>query len=52
LKVNNAAALDKAADTISGISSGFAKSQDGTKLASVDSLIPEPDKYKGTPYKP
>ncbi|HEX3800087.1 MAG TPA: multiheme c-type cytochrome [Verrucomicrobiae bacterium] len=52
LKINNADALNKAADAISEISSGFAKSQDGTKLASVDPLIPGPDKYKGTPYKP
>ncbi len=52
LKPGNADAINKMADAISEISSGLAKSQDGTKLASVDSLIPGPDKYKGTPYKP
>jgi hypothetical protein len=52
LKPNNADAINKMADAISEISSGLAKSQDGTKLASVDSLIPGPDKYKGTAYVP
>jgi hypothetical protein len=52
LKMGNAAALDKTADELSGITSGLAKSQDGSKLASVDSLIPGPDKYMGTAYKP
>ena len=52
LKVGNGAALDKTADELRGITSGLAKSQDGAKLASVDSLIPGPDKYKGTAYKP
>jgi len=40
------------ADDLRGITSGLAKSQDGAKLAAVDSLIPAPDKYKGTAYKP
>ena len=52
LKPGNGAALDKTADELRGITSGLAKSTDGTKLASVDSLIPGPDKYKGTAYKP
>ena len=52
LKPGNGAAINKMADDISGISSALAKSQDGAKLASIDSLIPGPDKYKGTPYKP
>ncbi len=52
LKPGNADKVTKMADEISGISSGLAKSQDGSKLASVDGLIPGPDKYKGTPYKP
>jgi hypothetical protein len=52
LKFGNADALNKTADAISEISAGLAKSQDGTKLASVDSLLPSPDKYKGTAYKP
>jgi hypothetical protein len=52
LKPGNAEAIDKMANTISDLSNGLSKSQDGSKLAAVDSLIPGPDKYKGTPYKP
>ena len=52
LKTANAGPLGKMADTISEISSALAKSQDGTKLAAIDALIPAPDKYKGTAYKP
>jgi hypothetical protein len=52
LKPGNGEAIDKMASQVSEISSGLAKSQDGSKLASVDSLIPGPDKYMGTPYKP
>jgi hypothetical protein len=52
LKPGNGEAIGKMADQISEISSGLAKSQDGSKLAAVDALIPGPDKYKGTAYKP
>jgi hypothetical protein len=52
LKPANAEALDKMANDISVISSGLAKSQDGSKLAGIDSLIPGPDKYKGAAYSP
>ena len=52
LKPGNADALNKMASQISGISSALARSQDGSKLASIDSLIPGPDKYMGTPDKP
>ena len=52
LKPGNAAPINKMADAIGEITSGFSKSQDGSKLAAVDSLIPGPDKYKGTAYKP
>jgi hypothetical protein len=52
LKPGNADALNKMAGQISDISSGLAKSQDGSKLASLDPLIPGPDKYMGTPYNP
>ena len=52
LKPGNADAINKMADAISAISAGLAKSQDGTKLASVDALLPAADKYKGTAYKP
>jgi hypothetical protein len=52
LKPGNGDAIVKMADEISKIGSDLAKSQDGSKLASVDPLIPGPDKYKGTAYKP
>lgn len=52
LKPGNAEAIDKMADAVQKISIGLANSGDGTKLASIDSLIPGPDKYMGTPYKP
>jgi hypothetical protein len=52
LKPGNADAIIKMANAVGEISSGLVKSQDGTKLASIDSLIPGPDKYKGTAYKP
>jgi len=52
LKPGNGAAINKMADDIGGISSALAKSQSGANLASIDSLIPGPDKYKGTAYKP
>jgi hypothetical protein len=52
LKPGNAGAINKMADTISEISNGLAKSQDGATLSGVDSLIPGPDKYKGTAYTP
>ena len=52
LKPGNSDAIVKMANRVGEISAGLAKSQDGTKLASVDSLIPGPDKYKGTAYTP
>jgi hypothetical protein len=52
LKINNEAAIAKMADTVSENARKLADSNDGSKLASIDSLIPGPDKYKGTPYQP
>lgn len=52
LKPANEAAITKMADAVGASASKLAKSEDGSKLASVDSLIPGPDKYKGTAYKP
>ncbi|MEO6034588.1 MAG: multiheme c-type cytochrome [Verrucomicrobiota bacterium] len=52
LKPGSEAAISKMAEDVSENASKLAKSQDGSKLASVDSLIPGPDKYKGTAYKP
>jgi hypothetical protein len=52
LKPGNADPITKAADAISKLSISLSQTQDGSKLASVDSLIPGPDKYKGTVYTP
>ena len=52
LKPGNAAAVEKMASTVGGLGAALSKSQDGTKLASVDALLPAPDKYKGTAFKP
>ena len=52
LKPGNEAPITKMAEEVSANASKLANTQDGSKLASVDSLIPGPDKYKGTAYKP
>jgi hypothetical protein len=52
LKPNNGAALLKMASAVGENASKLASSRDGGDLAAVDALVPGPDKYKGTPYKP
>jgi hypothetical protein len=52
LKPGNSEVILKMANTVGDISAGLAKNQDGGKLASIDSLMPGPDKYKGTAYTP
>jgi hypothetical protein len=52
LKVNNEAAITKMADAVGENARKLADSNDGSKLAAIDSLLPAPDKYKGAPYKP
>jgi hypothetical protein len=52
LKINNAAALNKAADAVGESARKLAAGNDGTQLAAVDPLIPGKDKYKGAEYKP
>lgn len=52
LKAANEASLDKIADTVSTNAIKLSETGDGSKWAGVDPLIPGPDKYMGTPYKP
>lgn len=50
LKLNNKQPLLAAADKVAGHASKFAKNHDGSDLAGLDSLLPTPDKYRGTPH--
>jgi len=52
LKPANEANLDKIADVVSASALQLSNTGDGSQWAAVDSLIPAPDKYMGTPYKP
>jgi len=52
LKAANAANLTKAAEAVAANAMKLSASADGTQWAGVDMLIPGPDKYKGTAYKP
>jgi hypothetical protein len=52
LKLNNGAALSAAADGVGAAAKAFASKYDGSQLASIDSLIPGADKYKGTVVVP
>ena len=47
LKLNNAAALNAAADGVSQAIQSITEKYDGTQLAAIDSLIPGTDAYKG-----
>jgi hypothetical protein len=47
LKLNNAAALNAAADGIANTILGVIQKYDGSQLAGIDGLIPGPDAYKG-----
>jgi hypothetical protein len=49
LKLNNEPFLAAAADGVSKLIVSVAERYDGSTLAGLDSLIPEPDKFKGTP---
>jgi hypothetical protein len=49
LKLNNEPFLTAAADGVSKLIVSVAERYDGSTLAGLDSLIPEPDKFKGTP---
>jgi hypothetical protein len=51
LKLNNEGSLTAAADGIAKQLSGITEKYDGSSLAGLDSLIPGPDKFKGTARK-
>jgi hypothetical protein len=52
LKLNNERRLTAAADEVSKQLVSITEKYDGTTMAGLDSLIPGPDKYKGTARKP
>jgi hypothetical protein len=51
LKLNNDRLLTAAADGVSKLLASISAKYDGSTLAGLDSLIPGPDKYKGTARK-
>jgi hypothetical protein len=51
LKLNNEPALAAAADGVSKLLARISGKYDGSTMAGIDSLIPGPDKFKGTPRK-
>lgn len=51
LKLNNDRLLTAAADGISKLLASISAKYDGSTMAGLDSLIPGPDKYKGTARK-
>jgi hypothetical protein len=51
LKLNNEGALGAAADGIAKLLVSITETYDGSTMAGLDSLIPGPDKFKGTPRK-
>lgn len=51
LKLNNGRALMAAADGVSKLLAGLAETYDGSTMAGLDSLMPGPDKFKGTARK-
>lgn len=52
LRPNNREGLVNAADTIAAAVLNFEKARDGKGLGGLDGLLPKPDEYKGTPFKP
>jgi hypothetical protein len=51
LKLNNEPALAAAADGVSKLLASITGKYDGSTMAGIDSLIPGPDKFKGTARK-
>jgi hypothetical protein len=51
LKLGNEGALAVAADGISKLLVSITEKYDGSTMGGLDSLIPGPDKFKGTPRK-
>jgi hypothetical protein len=52
LKLNNERALTAAADGVANLLTSITEKYEGGTMAGLDSLIPGPDKYKGTARKP
>ena len=52
LKLNNERALAAAADDVAKLLASITEKYEGGTMAGLDSLIPGPDKYKGTARKP
>ncbi|HJZ44496.1 MAG TPA: cytochrome c family protein [Hyphomicrobiaceae bacterium] len=52
LKLNNERRLTAAADGVSKLLESITEKYDGSTMVGLDSLIPGPDKYKGTARKP
>jgi hypothetical protein len=52
LKLNNERSLTAAADGVSKQLESITQTYDGNTMVGLDSLIPGPDKYKGTARKP
>ena len=51
LKLNNDRLLTAAADGVSKLLASITAKYDGSTMAGLDSLIPAPDKFKGTARK-
>lgn len=51
LRLNNGPELSAAADKIADLGREFARKVTGDRLAGIDSILPGPDQYKGTPYE-
>ena len=51
LKLNNERSLTAAADGVSKLLASITEKYDGSTMAGLDSLIPGPDKFKGTARK-
>lgn len=52
LKINNSEKLTQAAENIAAVTRKFSSSNDGTRFAAIDPLIPRSDQYKGKVYTP
>ena len=48
LKLNNERLLTAAADGVSKLLASITETYDGSTMAGLDSMIPGPDKFKGT----
>lgn len=51
LKLNNAEALNRAADQVARAARKLADAHDGSGWSALDALLPKQDKYKGTPVQ-